>query len=296
MATDMLDGYLGLEAKHVWYDGFVLNDLSVWMPSSAYAKLQRITGWHSLPEADDNRDPLTGRIGEIVYRSFPRGKSVSYEGDIIAINAQQLRRFGNQMRSAFSDRSNEHTMQVVPDADYGSTIWEYNARTVSFDMDDEVTIDHLAVPTEYQQHFILTLRLSDPRYYLVGGASSVGPQAGGVHEIIDNAGTAPVDPTFTITVPSAAGGITIGNITQINPRTGANYRLFFNSGVPAGTLTVDFKARTASMGDGTDVLPLLNPTQSDWWDEDAVGLLPGNNELTVTGVTDWTVAWNIASW
>ena len=67
MAVAIIDGILGLEARHRWNGIFLLNDLEGGLPRT---KLTRITGIHSLPEADDEREPRTAMIGEWI---FPRG-------------------------------------------------------------------------------------------------------------------------------------------------------------------------------------------------------------------------------
>ena len=80
-------GPLGLQGRHQWNSGFILNDLEAGLP---YAKLERVTGLFSLPELTDLRDPVVGGNGEVTYPSYTKGKTVTYEGKLITIDGEGL--------------------------------------------------------------------------------------------------------------------------------------------------------------------------------------------------------------
>jgi hypothetical protein len=116
-------GVLGLEARHTWWGELgpiTLNQL--WDDSgnryvlarpgqplrpgraaaAAVYPLTRIQGLHSRTETDDNRAPLTARMGEEIYLSLQRAKTVTYEGTICGATLADLRRAGRHFRQSVS--------------------------------------------------------------------------------------------------------------------------------------------------------------------------------------------------
>src|SRR3954447_16809605 len=94
-ADQVAAGPPGLEVTHTC-NGFVLNERT----ADTWVKLTKLTGFHSLPEADDNRGPRTGRRGEIIYPSQERGKTIVYEGEVRAKTLTGLRTKATAMRAA----------------------------------------------------------------------------------------------------------------------------------------------------------------------------------------------------
>lgn len=160
-----VSGPLGLQGRHQWNDNFMLNDLESGFP---FADLDRITGLFSLPEVEDKRDPKIADDDEVVYPSFTRGKTVTYEGRLLAADGDQLPGYRWTMLQAFADQSNEGYMKISPHASWGSGTWRYYARVLACDIDDEIFVTNLErVPTAYQVKFILSLRMKNNNFDLL---------------------------------------------------------------------------------------------------------------------------------
>lgn len=150
-------GPLGLQGRHTWNSTFVLNDLETNLP---IVKLDRIGGLFSLPELEDKRDLVIGGNGEVTYPSYTKGKTVTYEGHIIARDGQGLYAHRWTMLLAFQDQSNEGTMTITAHPDWGPGAWQFNARVMALDIDDEIIATSMdELPTPYKLHFILSLRM-----------------------------------------------------------------------------------------------------------------------------------------
>ena len=155
-AYDPAAGPLGLQGRHQWNGGFILNHLEGGLP---YADLDTITGLFSLPEADDSRDPRIGANGEVVYPTFTRGKTVTYEGRIITVD-ESIYAYRWAMLGAFADQNNEGTMTITPHPSWGGGGWQFQARVLTLDIDDDIIVDALtARPSPFELHFILSLRM-----------------------------------------------------------------------------------------------------------------------------------------
>jgi hypothetical protein len=285
MPTSINDGPLGLEVKHQWVgaDGAAVT-LGEQAANPRY-KLDRITGLFGLPEADDLRAPRAGGIGEIVYPGNARGKTVTYEGRIQAQSLQQLRQMAATLRRAFAHRSWQGRMDLVPLAAYGTDEWSFIARAVALDMDEDqdVSLRHTWGP--FQRTFIIGLRLADPRFYYKARTLAGYTVATGSPGSVNVLGNAPADPKFDIPVGAGA---------NVSITSGGKTLRFL--GLPAGTLSVDFAARTAYVG-GTDVSGYQDFNVSNWWDENVHGLEPGTNSLSVTGGSGaWQVGWWPRAW
>lgn len=143
----------GMETWHQWSSGLTLN--AGGMPRIV---IEKIVGLHALPEADDFRASRTEQPGEIIYPSFARGKTITYNGTIYANSWGNLRTWESTMYWSFWDRSNEGNMNV-------GGAYRFYARPLALEMDDEQTVGPHAIPYPYQRPFVLSLRLSDPNYY-----------------------------------------------------------------------------------------------------------------------------------
>lgn len=159
MTYDASMGPLGLQGRHQWNSGIVLNDLAGGLP---YIDLDTITGLFSLPEVEDLRDPRIAANGEVIYPSFTRGKTVTYEGRIVTQTTEQLVQYRWLMMAAFGDQTNEGTMSITPHPDWGTGGWTYQARVLTCDIDDEIIAERMSqMPSPYQLHFILSLRMKN---------------------------------------------------------------------------------------------------------------------------------------
>lgn len=281
-------GVPGLEARHQWADVIDLNNPGAWPRYD----LDRITGLHSLPEADDNRESAFGRIGEIVYPSLQRGKTVTYEGRVIGRNLAELRQGANALRGACpsGDEAPMRIQSPLPD----TTQWLTYARCLSCDVDDDqAQYSPWAVPTAYQRNFVLALRLHDPRFYASLEAITTGGTNGAVVGV-NNVGTAPANPVFVVNGP-----ITDDLVFERAPGVDTHHQVLFDSvTLSAGQqLQLNWANRTLlRVSDGVDYTPKINFEQSNWWDAGEQGVPPGSHALRVAGGGDWTVTFWPASW
>lgn len=150
-------GPLGLIGRHSWNSVFTMNNLEGGLPM---VDLDRITGLFSLPDMDDVRDPRIGANGEVIYPTFTRGKTITYEGRLITPDANSLHAYRWTMLSSFADQSNEGTMVITPNPAWGSGGWSFQARVLALEIDEEIiTTSMTKAPSPYQVHFILSLRM-----------------------------------------------------------------------------------------------------------------------------------------
>jgi hypothetical protein len=166
------DGPPMLTATHEWvpYGGgsIVLNDQATNPPTLPFVRILQITGWRSLPESEDNRQPRTFTAGEIVYPSLTNGKTMTYECRVEAATVQTVDSLMTQTMRAFSDMSNEGGMVVTPYSSFGSgDVWNFNARVISFDPDPIWDYDDQR-RAHFYWGFALSLRMSDPHFYTGG--------------------------------------------------------------------------------------------------------------------------------
>lgn len=281
-------GILGIEAIHNWR-GLVDLNTQTGLPR---IEVDRVTGLHALPEADDNREPATGRIGEVTYPSLPRGKTITYEGTIYGRTLYDLRAHSALLRGACAERSAEGWMQVNPDPTIGGAALGYAARVLALDMDDEQTVGVGTMPSEYQRHFVLSLRQSDPRYYQIG-APVQGTAGQGVVITVINLGYAPAEPVWIVDGP-VADDLVFERYDNPDPR-----KVLFNSvGLAAGQqLRLDQRTRTLTrVSDGVDFTSKLVFADSSWWDEGAFGLNPGATQVRSAGGGNWTITFDPATW
>lgn len=295
MTVTIEQGILGLEAYFVWNGSTVLHGQTL-----PRARVTKIQGLHSLPDADDNRASRTAAIGEVAYPSLARGKTIVYEGVLQAATLSDLRELEASLRSAFADRSNEGSMAHVPYEDYigeggDDGYWFYTARVLQLDVPEEQLFDATAVPSPYQRPFTLGLRMSDPRVYWNEEVSE-GPDSSDV--TVENLGIAPTDPVVEV-------GITGTGLHDVTISSDAPHQLELVdvdlTGLGAGRIVFDFAARTIEFittvgAEVTDIAYSLDVATSDWWDAGIPGLSPGQSTVEQSGGDDITVTFRHASW
>lgn len=289
MSFDIGDGILGLEAIHTWDTYVDLNNISGGMPR---VKLDKITGLHSLPDAVENGEKRNAGIGDIVYPTMPGGKTIVYEGRLQAATLKSLRAFSNELKYRFADWFNERQMVVAPHEDYGEGFFTYYARVLDLDISEVQSRIPGAMPTAYQRDITLSLRQSNPRYYWHEVETATGVSGGS--DVFNNAGKAPTDPIISLAGP-INGDVVIERLTA-NPDTRT---LTLLDVVLAGGqhINVDFAQRSIlRASDGLDYGGTLSFANSDWWDNDALGLHPGNTTVKVTGAPSWTFTGYPAVW
>lgn len=285
-------GILEVEARHQWNGGVVLGDQE---ENNPRVRIFTIGGLQSLPDLEDNREPLIGRRGEIPRRSVRRGKTLTYDGVVRSPTLHQLRSTVSQLSAAFYD-TDEGVMLVTPNPAYAFGFSRfYRARAISFDPGD-VDAANERVRFRYEQPFTLGLRMSDPRFYdpqdviattteLVEAEGLAPPftppftiPAGGSlgSVLVNNEGNAPTDPTIDIFGP-------ISNPVLTNSTTGLVLGFTGLTIAEDSFVRVNFRTRTILSEGLTDARSRIDWTQSSWWDGDADGLPPGESQITLRG-------------
>lgn len=266
----LAEGYPGVEEVHT-LNGLAINDLTV----EPRIRLTRITGLHSLPDADDVRANRTARDGEIALPGGLRGKTIVYEGIVQARSLVGMRQKARALRAAARVRSSEQRMWLGPD-------FFMDGRIIAFDADDEQTTGPTSV-RPWQRPFTLSMRLSDPRVYFNPGEA--GGAAAGASTTLHNSGDVPTDPVLTL---SNVGPL----VTVYNGTLDKSLRFAVPVANQGGTMIVDFKQRSARIG-AFDAMTGFDAGFSDWWDEYVPGLEPGDNNVGITGA-DMAASWYAA--
>ncbi len=269
----LAEGPLGLKGWTV-INGVTLNDRG----SFPRYKVTKYTGLRDRPDADDNRAPNTGRVGESPYPSLIRGKTIVIEGIVQAMDPITAETAKTALLAAFVTND---PISVVhkPPATRGGVEFTSFARILGFTVDDDFSFNPNSIPSPWQANFSLTYRMHHPWFY-----ESTDPHtatdATGI--VCVNGGTAPTEPKISV-IHSADDDVTI-----THAETGLQLKF---DNLPGGTLIITFLTRTATIS-GTSYIDRLDDDLSTWWDEGAPGLIPGTNTVDVSGASgDTTVDW-----
>jgi hypothetical protein len=296
MSVDILDGPLGLEARLVLPNraAYTMNDRSVAARSAARVIFDAIGNWGALGDREDRRSPRRGMIGEQALRAILLGKTLSPKGRVQAPSRQLLVRAVREFQAAMND-DQEQRFELWPHPDYGSIGHYFHAATLALDGldDDQTNYSPQSLPTPWQRDFTLSIRLSDPRMYVIDDLAGTGFTSGSTHTL-DVGGNAPTDPVISGTL-DGVDHFTVENLSL--PVGGAHAKLFFDDlPVTTGDVEIDFDSRVATI-DGDDIGGFLTGFDSRWWDDDVpAGMNPGSNQIKATGLDDWGVAWHDAFW
>jgi hypothetical protein len=266
---DIDDGILGIEALWTW-NGWLWTDRQ----ADEHVHLIKLVGPHDGPDHADPRAPKIGRIGERAFPTSSLGVTYVFEGEARAKTLPGLRAFGTMLRAAFADVRSEGEMSVQAHADLGGPAGVFHARR----MPGGLQMPDRQGTVRWSRPFTLGLRLSDPRVYFPALAVDVT----GSPAAVTNVGTAPADPLLTLA--GAAGDVVVTDGTRT---------LTFVD-VPAGTMVIDFAARTAKVG---AVHCKLVVADSDWWDSHVDGIAAGATvSIAETGATSVRVQFTPAVW
>jgi hypothetical protein len=280
-------GVLGLEAVHTWRGAIALNTQT----GFPRVELDRITGLHSLPEADDNREAATGRIGEIGYLSLPRGKTITYEGRIVGASLHQLRAHGTLLRAYFADRTTAHKMSIA--SPLGSVAFWYDARVLAFDMDDDQTFSTWASPSPYQRPFVLSLRQLDPRYYRDQSPAAYSGNSGETVTVSYGEGNAVTPPYWRIFGPVTDGDVTLERTDNPDARQVVFRDLTIANGQVFRFNHINRMLKRES--DNADFTDKLDFAATTWWDPATTDLNPGVTHIRATGAP-WSFHFWPAVW
>jgi len=172
----------GIDGEHRWYPpgsgdvAVILNQkfdtdgtTRIW----PWFKVTRVTGLWSLGDPQDVRDNRVGADGEIPRLSRRRGKTVVYEGVIKARSRLELIECRDELAAAFEDMTGEGTMVGSwhgENEDLGGEDARYfRGRALTCDVVDEQTSQ------KHERPFVVSIRLSDPNFFIVDGDVLDGP-------------------------------------------------------------------------------------------------------------------------
>jgi hypothetical protein len=173
VAVDLIDGELGIEARHTWLTmdtATVLARLGD-LTTDPHYRIRDISGLFDFPDIEDNNEPITEAIGLRPYASRARGKNVTYSVDVRASTLQLLRRGGADLRAGFgpditTGLVSTRSMIITPHPDYGSAEHVFAARCVQLSQGSDVQDrGETAVPTPWVRSVVIGLKLHDPRIY-----------------------------------------------------------------------------------------------------------------------------------
>ena len=313
------DGVPGLEGLHQLvapspWPSVTMND---WMDPSTgltvlpHTRLQTITGLFDKPDSDDPRVNLVNQVGELPFPRQQRGKTIVYTGVAVGATLSVVRAKIAALRAASATASSNPagwSLLVEYDPTYDPTGMEFTGygMPIAFTSDDTQGSSDQS-PSPYIRSFVLSFRLSDPRFWLTSGPLSLGsptPIADGVTGTLTMTGTAPSEPTFTVHGSGAGSAtIVIVNDTLVSDTGRGTLTIAMPIAMASGdTLVVDFFARTVtftpiSTGIPHDYSGYIDWSNTDYWGEAAASesLLVGANVLEVTG-DPWSVTAIPAVW
>lgn len=282
----------GVEAIHDWAGGVTLNDRADGPP---FYRVRRIDGLQASADFEPPTDPAMGRIGEVARLGDRGGRTLTYEGEIVATDLVEMREMASDLVAAFSG-TDEQRMDVSKHPSYTGLIPDrfYHARPVECTVDDEQVTNPWRVSRGYERAYSLTLRLSDPRFYEPGAET---PSS---FTMVEAEGIGfPVQPPFTLDPPGSMA-ISITCTNNGNAPTDAEFRLhgpcqnpvlstvganpdrflrFRDLHIPDGEyVAIDFRRRRVIREGGENVRNKLDPS-STWWDRGVPCLEPGNTTV-----------------
>lgn len=304
----------GKEARYEW-DGnaFLLNDAQGALPR---VKWTSIEGQHSRADMEDVRDPNTGKIGETARDTLLRGRTIIYHGDpgkgggLQAATQESLRYRAGLLRQMFAP-ADERTMRIIPHPTYGGNTYKYKGRILLADIDEDDVFSPGRVPSPWLRQVTLSIRQSDPRYYLDEAlrlsASATYAAGGEIALAITNDGSAFADPILRIYGP--INGPRIRRVVVGQDAVFPYPAMIDLSGMNLAVgqrIDIDFTARTIVRDNGTDLTPNLLPQNSTWWDALVEGFPAGvattfklwsaPNTGWLVGTTKFDVQWARSIW
>jgi len=299
---DQTQGILGTEARFLWR-GLTLNDKEASLPKTI---CRAVRGLYSARDSDNITDKKSSNPGEVLFPSFSRGKTLSYEFTLYAADLPSLRAEIDVIRSAFVvDLSNAYPMIHQPHPSLGTQEWGYDARVTAFDMDEVDPTSEDDAISEYQIGFSVALRNFDGRYY-DPAYQGFGPFAEGTTQVIPVTGRAETEPIITGSIP--AGGPFPASIIITNHSVTIPWylgypdppKLEFDAseagflGMPDGDYLFNLETgellATPTSSAPFDMWRYVQQFQSTWTLEGVPGLIPGNNSIEVNGLSDWSIA------
>jgi hypothetical protein len=186
-------GALGVRGHHVWTPSagspITLNDQTDLTDFPLYVLEYPIRGLWSGPDGDDNRELTPEGIGEIPLASFARGKTITYTGFIFGETEEEMREAGQALRTAFGPdlttgqytvgrmviQSSSGYSEVDPDDNVYHT---FTAICRDWDIDEAAPPSPSFQPSPHFSHFVIDLRLHDPRIFAWDPGASPGSEVG----------------------------------------------------------------------------------------------------------------------
>ena len=156
----------GIEGLHAWTPPGA-SEPAVVLGEAPYL-LKGIVGLESLGDSEDNSDLKVGAVGENDRRSERRGKTVVYEGRIVAdpdssTPLLDMREAAAALRAAFADLTTLGRMDMSAHPDNvelaGTTPKFLEARALNVDIPDQ------QATKQFERPFVIGLRMKDPRVF-----------------------------------------------------------------------------------------------------------------------------------
>lgn len=264
---------LGIEARHAWTPAgasepaVVLNKIreggKVW---PRYV-LHRVTGLGSLGEPEDLRRARVGAIGEIAEPSLRRGRTVTYEGDVLARSLLELREAEQALRDAFASLE-EGRMDVTPHPENGELSAlvpvYFEARPLTCEIAD------VQESKDWRRPFVIALRQGDPRHFESDQDShsaeitttAVGEEFDGIIAVPDNAR----GPILALALPQNEKETLVKFALAPKP---VGEERFVVLRIPksweGGRLTLDWYQRTITDENGNDRTAYLDSEGGSLW-------------------------------
>ena len=245
-------------------------------------------------------------MGEVIYPSAQRGRTLAYEGRVAASTLQGLRQQVSALKRVAAETREKAagTITIVdpaaPGAGYGTDV-----RTLALEMDEEQAFGPGEWPWPWQRRFTLGLRAHDPRWkwWPRNSLTDVAPG----NWTVENQGNAPANPSFDVFLDDDPGGVNDVRIANLTLDLALVWRdMPMPDAAYTRVLHVDFGQRAAvrpsaafpAYNPNVDMMQFLDTEDSDWWNAMQWGLAPGENELRVVGagVQSWNVYWHDTSY
>jgi hypothetical protein len=264
----------GIEALHSFTPPGA-SEPAITLGQGAY-RITGIQGLSSLGESEANSDARVGGVGEVARLSQRRGRTVAYEGRIIASSLLELRNAEFELREAFDDDSGEGRMEIAAHPDNAELAGEppkyYEARALSCDISDQQT------SKSFTRSFVIGLRMGTPRVYDVDETSdelaiAKTKTANSMALILPKRYLGPI---LTLSLPKYTVAV---NLVITNVTTGKTMTVEVPVLAAALEVTFDFATKTVTDSNGVNRSAWVSATDDALWVVNP--LIEGSNDVEV---------------
>lgn len=264
--------------------------LQRWTPISRprvwpWWKVDQIDGLQSAADPEDVRDLVVGRPQEVPRRSFRRGKTIVYTGRVKGRTLDELEDGIEAARLAWFDEQYDGLLELYsPGYDYANRLSDTRYRLLYAKAINLDVVGQVSGPGLHVRSFVAAVRTSYP--YSLGPTNAVANIAALVDPpeeksvLVNPGGKVPCDPVIRVNGRNYHPDVrndTIGRKLSFN-----GTRLPSGGGLLFGEwMDIDFRNRTITHSNGSEVSEALIYPDSDWWDAGVPGLNPNVNNTIV---------------